>query len=57
MAYPKKQGLYDPLFEKAGIDVVGTLATVGMFHHHGDEGVHVDVFRIAHLALMPHTAN
>src|SRR5260370_37703149 len=27
----------DVLFEQARINVVGELATVGLFHHHGDE--------------------
>src|SRR5690606_11019943 len=38
----------DPLLQQARIDIVGTLATVGLLDHHGYERVHVDVQRIAH---------
>jgi hypothetical protein len=38
----------DPLFEHAGEDVIGPFAAAGLFDHHRDKGVHVEVYGIAH---------
>jgi len=38
----------DPLLEQPRVDVIGPLATVGLFDHHGDEVLHVEIYRVAH---------
>src|SRR6185437_231596 len=38
---------YDPLLEQARVDIEGTFAAGGLFDHHGNEVVRVDLNRIA----------
>ena len=40
----------DALLEEARIDVVGPLAPVGLLDHHGNEVVHVGVYRVSHVS-------
>ncbi|MPL84619.1 hypothetical protein SDC9_30584 [bioreactor metagenome] len=43
----------DPLLQQARVDVIGTLATRGLFDHHRHQRVHVEVDRILHSSAFP----
>ena len=41
----------DPLLQEPGIDVICPLAAIGLFDHHGDESVHVDIMWVTHCVV------